>query len=177
MKIIWNLLVWLFRIYLLLCIFNGVQIPSGIFFQAIGKSTKSAILSLSRQILILIPSMIILSHIYGIMGVLSAGPVADGLAFILALILLIKESKELNNGRKTSVDIEETNIIENKNQKNKIIITIAREYGSGGRYIGNLVSEKLGIKLYDKEIIEKMAKNTGLSEEYIEDNEQKKRFV
>lgn len=163
-----------FRIYLLLCIFNGVQIPSGIFFQAIGKSTKSAILSLSRQILILIPSMIILSHIYGIMGVLSAGPVADGLAFILALILLIKESKELNNGRKTSVDIEETNIIENKNQKNKIIITIAREYGSGGRYIGNLVSEKLGIKLYDKEIIEKMAKNTGLSEEYIEDNEQKR---
>lgn len=163
-----------FRIYLLLCIFNGVQIPSGIFFQAIGKSTKSAILSLSRQMLILIPSMIILSHIYGIMGVLSAGPVADGLAFILALILLIKESKELNNGCKTSVDIEETNIIENKNQKNKIIITIAREYGSGGRYIGNLVSEKLGIKLYDKEIIEKMAKNTGLSEEYIEDNEQKR---
>lgn len=163
-----------FRIYLLLCIFNGVQIPSGIFFQAIGKSTKSVILSLSRQILILIPSMIILSHIYGIMGVLSAGPVADGLAFILALILLIKESKELNNGCKTSVDIEETNIIENKNQKNKIIITIAREYGSGGRYIGNLVSEKLGIKLYDKEIIEKMAKNTGLSEEYIEDNEQKR---
>ncbi len=163
-----------FRIYLLLCIFNGVQIPSGIFFQAIGKSTKSAILSLSRQILILIPSMIILSHIYGIMGVLSAGPVADGLAFILALILLIKESKELNNGCKTSVDIEETNIIENKNQKNKIIITIAREYGSGGRYIGNLVSEKLGIKLYDKEIIEKMAKNTGLSKEYIEDNEQKR---
>lgn len=163
-----------FRIYLLLCIFNGVQIPSGIFFQAIGKSTKSAILSLSRQILILIPSMIILSHIYGIMGVLSAGPVADGLAFILALILLIKESKELKNGCKTSVDIEETNIIENKNQKNKIIITIAREYGSGGRYIGNLVSEKLGIKLYDKEIIEKMAKNTGLSEEYIEDNEQKR---
>ena len=41
-----------FRIYLLLCIFNGIQIPSGIFFQAIGKSTKSAILSLSRQIIL-----------------------------------------------------------------------------------------------------------------------------
>ena len=44
-----------FRTYLMLCIFNGVQIPSGIFFQAIGQSTKSAILSLSRQIVILIP--------------------------------------------------------------------------------------------------------------------------
>ena len=40
-----------FRIYLMLVIFNGVQVPSGIFFQAIGKSVKSAILSLSRQIL------------------------------------------------------------------------------------------------------------------------------
>ena len=55
-----------FRTYLLLCIVNGVQIPSGIFFQAIGKSTKSAVLSLSRQIVILIPSMIILSNVFGI---------------------------------------------------------------------------------------------------------------
>ena len=37
-----------FRTYLMLCICNGIQIPSGIFFQAIGKSIKSAILSLSR---------------------------------------------------------------------------------------------------------------------------------
>ena len=85
-----------FRTYLMLCIFNGVQIPSGIFFQAIGKSTKSVILSLSRQIAILIPAMVILSHFYGIMGILSAGPVADGLAFLLALILLIKEAKKKN---------------------------------------------------------------------------------
>ena len=94
-----------FRTYLLLCIFNGVQIPSGIFFQAIGKSTKSAILSLSRQIVILIPSMIILSHIYGIMGVLSAGPVADGLAFILAVVLLVKETRSLKEGDSTEVNI------------------------------------------------------------------------
>lgn len=84
-----------FRTYLLLCIFNGIQIPSGIFFQAIGKSGKSAILSLSRQIVILIPAMIILSHIFGITGVLFAGPVADGLAFILATIFLIKEIRNL----------------------------------------------------------------------------------
>ena len=66
-----------FRIYLLLCICNGIQIPSGIFFQAIGKSIKSAILSISRQIALLIPAMIILSSIYGIMGILYAGPCAD----------------------------------------------------------------------------------------------------
>ncbi len=165
-----------FRTYLLLCIFNGVQIPSGIFFQAIGKSTKSAILSLSRQIVILIPAMIILSHIFGIMGVLVAGPVADGLAFILATILLIKENKNLkNNG-------EERNIIKKEEQTtvksdNNIVITIAREYGSGGRYIGKLVAQKLGIKLYDKEFIAAMAEDTGLSSEYIKDNEQKRNIL
>ena len=162
-----------FRTYLLLCIFNGVQIPSGIFFQAIGKSTKSAILSLSRQIVILIPSMIILSKIFGIMGVLYAGPVADGLAFVLAAFLLIKEIKHLKeNGTENEIVSKETNV--SKENKNKIIITIAREYGSGGRYIGKLIAEKLKIKLYDKEFISKLAEETGLSAKYIENSEQKR---
>ena len=163
-----------FRTYLLLCICNGLQIPSGIFFQAIGKSIKSAILSLSRQIVILIPSMIILSHIFGIMGVLYAGPVADGLAFIIAAILLLKEYKNLKAINQNTKEVIETKLLTSKNEKDNIIITIAREYGSGGRYIGKLVSEKLGIKLYDKDFIEKLAKNTGLSTEYIENNEQKR---
>ena len=67
-----------FRIYLMLVIANGIQMPAGIFFQAIGKSTKSAILSLSRQVLFLIPAMFILGRIFGLMGILYAGPVADG---------------------------------------------------------------------------------------------------
>ena len=162
-----------FRTYLFLCIFNGIQIPSGIFFQAIGKSTKSAILSLSRQIVILIPSMIILSHIFGLMGVLYAGPVADGIAFILAAILLIREVKHLKaNGTETKTEKEEINVT--ANLENQIIITLSREYGSGGRYIGKLVAEKLGIKLYDKEFVAKLAEETGLSSEYIEKNEKKR---
>ena len=162
-----------FRTYLFLCIFNGIQIPSGIFFQAIGKSTKSAILSLSRQIVILIPSMIILRHIFGLMGVLYAGPVADGIAFVLAAILLIREVKHLKaNGTETKTEKEEMNVT--ANLENQIIITLSREYGSGGRYIGKLVAEKLGIKLYDKEFVAKLAEETGLSSEYIENNEQKR---
>ena len=162
-----------FRTYLMLCIVNGVQIPSGIFFQAIGKSTKSAILSLSRQIVILIPSMIILSHIFGLMGVLYAGPVADGIAFVLAAILLIREVKHLKaNGAEAKTEKEE--IKATSNLENQVIITLSREYGSGGRYIGKLVAEKLGIKLYDKEFIAKLAEETGLSSEYIENNEQKR---
>lgn len=48
------------------------------------------------------------------------------------------------------------------------IITISREFGSGGRYIGRLVAEKLGIAFYDKEIIAKVAERTGLAEEFVE---------
>lgn len=162
-----------FRTYLLLCIVNGVQIPSGIFFQAIGQSIKSAILSLSRQIVILIPAMFILSHMFGIMGVLYAGPVADALAFVLASIFLFREVKALKTTEKVT---EPKEISEAKNNvlDKQVIITISREYGSGGRYIGKLVADKLGIKLYDKEFVEKLAEDTGLSAEYIENNEQKR---
>ena len=162
-----------FRTYLLLCIFNGVQIPSGIFFQAIGKSTKSAILSLSRQIVILIPAMIILSNRFGIIGVLSAGPVADGIAFILAAIFLIKEVKGLKANENVNEVVKEETTLNNTTDK-QIVITISREYGSGGRYIGRLIADKLGIKLYDKEFVVKLAEETGFAEEYIESNEQKR---
>ena len=164
-----------FRIYLLLCICNGVQMPAGIFFQAIGKSSKSAILSLSRQILFLLPSMVVFGKIFGLMGVLYSGPFADALAFILSTALLIYEVKNLSkNNNKSEVLIDDTST-DNKLNKH-IVITISREYGSGGRYIGKLIADKLGIKLYDKELIEKLAVETGLSEEYIENNEQRRKI-
>lgn len=160
-----------FRIYLMLVIFNGVQVPSGIFFQAIGKSVKSAILSLSRQILFLIPAMIILGKLFKIKGVLYAGPLADSLAFILSIILIIHELKVMKKPKTILENRQEE--INLTNNKKHIVITISREYGSGGRYIGKLVSQKLGLKLYDKEIITKLSETTGLSTEYIKAHEQK----
>lgn len=162
-----------FRIYLLLCICNGIQIPAGIFFQAIGKSVKSATLSLSRQVLFLIPAMIILGKIFGLTGVLYSGPFADGLAFILSITFLVIEIKGLSNKENVKKEIISEEKLKIDNLYKHIVITLAREYGSGGRYIGKLVAEKLGIKLYDKNLITKLANNTGLSEEYIEENEQK----
>ena len=167
-----------FRIYLMLCICNGIQIPSGIFFQAIGKSVKSAILSLSRQIAVLIPAMIILGNLFGIKGVLYSGPFADGVAFIISVILLISEVKHFNVKEKENIvskDAKEGNL--SASSKSNFVITISREYGSGGRYIGKLIADKLGIKLYDKEFIETVAAETGLSEEYIENNEQKREVL
>ena len=163
-----------FRIYLLLCICNSIQIASGILFQAIGKSLKSVILSLSRQILLLIPGMIILSNIFGLMGILYSGPVADGIAFIISSTLLILEMRNLGKKKevKSQALIDDTNS-ESKITK-KVVITVSREYGSGGRYVGRLIADKLGIKFYDKDIITKLAEKTGLTEEYIESNEEKR---
>ena len=52
----------------------------------------------------------------------------------------------------------------------KRIITISREFGSGGRFIGEEVAKKLGIAYYDKDIIGQIAEQSGLSPEYIQEN-------
>jgi cytidylate kinase len=54
----------------------------------------------------------------------------------------------------------------------KTIITISREYGSGGHTIGKLLSEKLNIPFYDKELIDMTAQESGLSPDFIKTNEQ-----
>ena len=51
----------------------------------------------------------------------------------------------------------------------KRIITISREFGSGGRTIGKLVAEHLGIQCYDSELIQKLAAESGFDESYIKD--------
>lgn len=52
----------------------------------------------------------------------------------------------------------------------KRIITISREFGSGGRFIGEEAAKKLGIAYYDKNIINEIAEKSGLSPEYIQEN-------
>lgn len=84
-----------FRIFLLATIFNGFQTVAALFMQSIGRAVKSAVISLSRQIIFLLPAEFILSSILGILGVLWAGPVADTLAFILAVAIVGRELKIL----------------------------------------------------------------------------------
>ena len=52
----------------------------------------------------------------------------------------------------------------------KKIITISREFGSGGRFIGEEVAKKLGMKYYDKDIIGQIAEKSGFSPEYVQEN-------
>ena len=51
----------------------------------------------------------------------------------------------------------------------KKLVTISREYGSGGRIIGKLLAEKLGVPFYDREIIEMAVKKSGLAREIVEE--------
>ena len=56
--------------------------------------------------------------------------------------------------------------------KKNTIICISREYGSGGRAVGELLSEKLGIPFYDKEILSRVAKESDMSEEFVKNHEE-----
>lgn len=84
-----------FRIFLLLCPLTGFQTITAVYLQAVGKPVKSAILSLARQIIFFIPAALILPTFLGVAGVLWTGPVADGLAFILSLVLILYERNHL----------------------------------------------------------------------------------
>ena len=55
----------------------------------------------------------------------------------------------------------------------KIVITIGRQFGSGGRYVGRLLAEKLGVPFYDKELLSEAAKNSGICEEMFEEHDEK----
>lgn len=74
----------------------GFQVVISGYFQSIGQAKKSIILSLSRQIIFLIPSIIILPRMFGLDGVWAATPVSDFLASLLALTFFIRQRKILN---------------------------------------------------------------------------------
>lgn len=57
---------------------------------------------------------------------------------------------------------------------NNLVITIGRSFGSGGREIGRKLADELGMEYYDKELLEEVAKHSGLGEEYIKLFDEKK---
>ena len=96
------------------------------------------------------------------------------MAFCLSSAFLLYEMKNLGKAKKVKSQalIDDTST-DNKLSK-KFVITVSREYGSGGRYVGRLIADKLGIKFYDKDLIVKLAEKTGLTENFIEKNEEQK---
>ena len=83
------------RVFLFFTFLNGVQIASTTFFQAIGKAIKGAILSLIKQVIFLLPLLIVLPIFMGVEGVMFAAPISDLIAFISAAIMLFFELKHM----------------------------------------------------------------------------------
>ncbi|MEE1154717.1 MAG: MATE family efflux transporter [Acutalibacteraceae bacterium] len=84
-----------FRIFLMFTALNFIQPITTTFFTSIGKPGKGAFLSLSRQIIYLMPLLLILPLIFQINGILYAGPVADLLAMATTAIMIILEFKSI----------------------------------------------------------------------------------
>ncbi len=85
------------RIYLMLIPTVGIQIMSGIFFQALGYPVQASILSLSKQIIFQLPVTILLPVFMGVEGVLWAGPVSDVLAFTTMIVMFLIYWKKIFN--------------------------------------------------------------------------------
>jgi len=88
------------RTYLLLVMCAGVQMISSNFFAAIGKPLKGMVLSLTRQVLFLIPLLIILPLFLQIHGIMYAAPLADFSSFVVTSIFIKKELKLMEEKRR-----------------------------------------------------------------------------
>ncbi|MDD4239648.1 MAG: MATE family efflux transporter [Desulfotomaculaceae bacterium] len=83
------------RVFFALFPVVGFQIICSNYFQAVGKPIQSTILSLSRQVLLFIPLLLILPNFWGINGVWRTAPISDGLAVLLTATLIYLEMKSL----------------------------------------------------------------------------------
>ena len=159
--------------FLLVIGLNFLEMTTSITVQSLGNVKKATMVSFIRQIILFIPIacfMAIYLH-KGIYGVLNAGPIADTITFFIALVIFYSEYRKLSIKEKP-INLEDIKV-NNTYKGKKIVITISREYGSGGHYVGELLAKRMGLNFYDKNLINLISKKSGLSKEYVEANNQK----
>lgn len=164
-----------FRIYLggiLLCC---IQKASCIYLQSIDKPYKAMTLSLMRDVILLVPGVCILGLCGDLYTMLWAGPVADIGAFIVTVVFATIECRKISKLARENNDTD-NKIIENIS--NQFVISIGREFGSGGKYIGQELAKRLNVKCYDKELLAKVSENYNIDIETLEkvDEKQKSSF-
>ncbi|MCI8782542.1 MAG: MATE family efflux transporter [Dorea sp.] len=84
-----------FRIFMMLTFINGIQPMSSGFFTSIGKAKLGIVVSLTRQVIFLLPLIVIFPLFMGIDGVMYAGPIADGAAAFAALTCAVRELRKI----------------------------------------------------------------------------------
>ena len=83
------------KIFMFMTFANGIQPMSSGFFTSIGKAKLGIVMSLTRQVLFLMPLIVVFSLIMGIDGVMYAGPIADAAAFVLAILFARRELRAM----------------------------------------------------------------------------------
>ena len=161
-----------FRIFLSLCFITAFIKISSIFFQAIGKPIQAMIASVVRDMLCFVTLTITFCNLfeklkpgYGIFGILFASPLSDLIAGSVIFVLTIRFFKNLNDN--STSENNETAI---HVTKPGTIITIARQHGTCGKQIGELIASKLEIPFYCKELTAIFANESGLAEEFLEND-------
>lgn len=160
------------RSFLLVCALNFLEMTTSIVVQSLGNVKKATAVSFIRQIILFIPISLILCIVCkkGVYGALYAGCIADSICFIISIFILYSEYKKLNVTVQDD-EIETYNQVPNYNGS-KVVVTISREYGSGGRYVGKILANKINLPFYDKELISLTAKESGFSKSYVSKNDE-----
>ena len=84
------------RFFMLFILINGITILITTFFPAIGKAKTGAFLSLARQLLILLPVMLLMTYIFGVEGMMFATPVSDVISLVLCLFFFKRELHDIH---------------------------------------------------------------------------------
>ena len=150
------------RIYLSLILFTCVQKVCAIFLQSIGHAKAAAPLSILRDVLLIVFSIAV-PIVWGVTGIFWAAPIADVLAIAVTAVVMLRLWNQLK-----AEDVQpgaERPILQSS--RPGVIVTIAREHGTAGKRIGQLVAEKLGIPCYYKEMTALAAQESGLAREFI----------
>jgi cytidylate kinase len=159
------------RIYLSLIVLTCLQKACAIFLQSIGKAKAAIPLAMLRDVILLDALSISLPVLLGVTGIFWAAPVADILAIAITAFVVIRVWKQLSaTGAAVQRETQTAAAVSApllKPSKPGVIITIDREHGSGGKLIGQLVAEKLGVPFYYKEMIALAAEESGLAKEFI----------
>ena len=131
-------------------------------FQAVGKWKTSLLLAVLRLGVIFSVLCVVLDSLFGVTGLMWVQAITDTVSCLIAMALYARFKKSLM--KELTAEPERAAVQTTANR----IITISREFGSGGRTIGKEVAAKLGIPCYDSELIEKIAQESGLAKEYVE---------
>lgn len=153
------------RLYLPAYIIMGVGICIGIYFQSIESAGKSLTLMLLRGIILPVTGAVGFSALFGTTGLWLAVPAAEFVTAVIAVILVAKEKKMRSVVAANNVGMAD---------RTYRIITISRQFGSGGHRIGCEVARHLGIPVYDKEVNEMTSVLSGYSESAVQGMEDKK---